>query len=157
MARSGPGRHGPSKRGNEFESTQMGSWSVLLSAAGGPQGAFLWLPQSLGTWRTGPSILGSPRGIEEGIAVAQESGRRQQPGPQAVMLPFRPGPGGAGHKPPPSCLASGWVLVVAFLSFALVMINDVILPGAEGCLHSASDTVLCSPPYLFFLLGVPQR
>lgn len=62
--------------------------------------------------RTGPLVLGSEVGWEGWRGVTQGSGRRQQPGPQAVMLPL----GSLLTRG----LASGWVLAVELISFSLV-------------------------------------
>lgn len=77
--------------------------------------------------RIGPLVLGSEVGWEGWRGVTQGSGRRQQPGPQAVMLP----PGSLLTRG----LASGWVLAVELISFSLV-----VLMVWWSCLEQRADS-----------------
>lgn len=95
-------------------------------------------------------------GLRRAGGVTQVSGRRQQPGPLAVISL----PGWVclawlvGFLP--LGLALRWALAVEFIPRALVLADGVVLLGAEGWLHLASDSALCPPPHLSFLLGVLQ-
>ena len=95
--------------------------------------------------RTGPLVLGSEVGWEGWRGVTQGSGRRQQPGPQAVMPPSGPAclawlPGLLTRG-----LASGWVLAVALISFRLV-----VLMVWWSCLEQRADST-----WPLTLLSVP--
>lgn len=70
------------------------------------------------------------------------------------MLPSRPGP---AARPPPSGPGSRLGPGCVFTPSAPVVTRGTVLCGAEGWLHRASDTALCPPPHLSFLLGGKLR